>query len=536
MDKKFWKNPVFSISAVVIFLIVVLGAVIPTKFGYAAEMLYDFTAKSFGWFYLLIVFIIVAFLVGLAISKYGAIRLGGDEERPDYPFFTWIGMLFSAGFGVGLVFWGVAEPMSHFFTSPIGDVVPQSEEAARIAMGYSFFHWGISQWAIFGIVGLVIGFLQFRKKKDGLISTALEPLVGSNKKVKIGIDSFSVIATVMGIATSLGLGILQMGGGLESVFNIKSTFGVQLFIIAIVFVAYMLSTSTGLNKGIRYLGNFNLALAIAMLVFFFAVGPKVFILESFTLGIGDYISHFIEYSLRLQPYQGGTWVRDWTIFYWAWTIAWSPFVGAFVARVSKGRTIREFIAGVMVIPPVFACMWIATLGGTALYSDLNNGTKIAEAVDADVTSAIFETFKHMPFTGFTSALAILLIFTFLVTSADSATYILASMTTRGSLFPPMIVKMTWGFLMSAIAGVLLYAGGLDALQSASLVSALPFTVLLLLLIFSMAKLLKKEPITVRPTDISRFEKIEHEVKKKIELEESETSSSKRRKRRNKKPE
>ena len=265
-----------------------------------------------------------------------------------------------------------------------------------------------------------------------------------------------------------------------------------------------------------------------MLAFFFIVGLKVFILESFTLAIGDYITNFIQYSFRLQPYQGGTWIRDWTIFYWAWTIAWSPFVGAFVARVSKGRTIREFIIGVMVLPPVFACMWIATLGGTALYSDLNNGTKIAEAVDADVTSAIFETFQHMPFTGLMSALAILLIFTFLVTSADSATYILASMTTNGSLLPPLVVKMVWGFLMSAIAAVLLYAGGLEALQSASLVAALPFTVLLLLLVFGMSKLLKKEPITVRPVDIRSFEQVERQVKKKAGTDRAIPPSSKRR--------
>ena len=423
-------------------------------------------------------------------------------------------MLFSAGFGVGLVFWGVAEPMSHFFSSPINGVEPYSEEAARIAMGYSFFHWGISQWAIFAIVGLVIGFLQFRKKKDGLISTALEPLTGSNKTVKTAIDSFSVIATVMGIATSLGLGILQMTGGLQSVFNISNTFGVQLVIAILVFIAYMISATTGLNKGIRYLGNFNLGMAIALLVFIFAIGPKVFILDSFTLAIGDYITNFIQYSLRLQPYQGGTWVRDWTIFYWAWTIAWSPFVGAFVARVSKGRTIREFISGVMVIPPIFACMWIATLGGTALNSDLNNGTKIADAVEADVTSAIFATFEHVPFSNLLSALSILLIFTFLVTSADSATYILASMTTKGRLFPPLMVKMVWGILMSAIAVVLLYAGGLEALQSASLVSALPFTLLLLLLVFSMVKLLKREPITVRSSDIKHFNRIEREAKKR----------------------
>jgi len=491
-----------------------LGALIPIKFGEIAVILYEYTTRNFGWFYMLTVFILIVFLIGIAISRFGAIRLGGDEERPDYPFFTWIGMLFSAGLGVGLVFWGVAEPMSHYFKSPLADVEPQSLESARIAMGYSFFHWGVSQWAIFAIVGLVIGFLQFRKKKDGLISTALEPLLGTNKIVKTSIDSFAVIATVMGIATSLGLGILQMSGGMKSVFNIDSTFGVQLLIIAVVFIAYMLSASSGLNKGIRFLGNFNLILAVGLLVFIFIVGPKVFILETFTLAIGDYITNFIQYSLRLQPYQGGTWVQDWTIFYWAWTIAWSPFVGAFVARVSKGRTIREFITGVMVIPPVFSCMWIATLGGTALYNDLNNGTKIAEAVDADITSAIFAMFEQVPFTGLISALAILLIFSFLVTSADSATYILASMTTKGSLHPPLRVKMIWGVLMSAIAAVLLYSGGLNALQSASLVSALPFTIILLMLVFSMFKLLKREPVTVKPSEVRHFEDVETEVKKR----------------------
>lgn len=490
----------------------------PVRFGHVAERLFEFTTRTFGWFYLLVVFIIIIFLVGLAISKYGAIRIGGDDERPEFPFFTWIGMLFSTGLGVGLVFWGVAEPMSHYFKSPVAGVESQTEQAARVAMGYSFFHWGVSQWAIFAIVGLVIGFLQFRKERDGLISTALEPLVGQNRVIKTSVDSFAVIATVMGIATSLGLGILQMSGGLKSVFDVENTFSIQLIIIFIVFVAYMLSASSGLNKGIRHLGNFNLAMAIALLVFIFAVGPKVFILESFTLAIGDYITNFIQYSLRLQPYQEGTWVHDWTIFYWAWTISWSPFVGAFVARVSKGRTIREFIAGVMVIPPIFSCLWIATLGGLALHSDLKNGTDIATAVDADVTSAIFETFQHVPFSLLISALSIILIFTFLITSADSATYILASMTTKGSLFPPLVVKLIWGFLMSAIAAVLLYAGGLEALQSASLVSALPFTLLMLLLMFSMFKLLNKEPITVRPSEIRHFEHVEREVKKKARKE------------------
>lgn len=503
----------FSVSAAIILILVILGAINPESFGQVADTLYGFTTKTFGWFYLLTVFLLIVFLVVLALSKYGTMRIGGDKERPDYPFFTWIGMLFSAGFGVGLVFWGVAEPMSHYFTPAESGLEPLTPETARVAMGYSFFHWGISQWAIFTLVGLVIGYLQFRKKKDGLISTALEPVTGSHKLTKNTIDSLAVIATVMGIATSLGLGILQMGGGLEFVFDIENTIIIQLIIAVLVFIAYMTSATTGLNKGIRYLGNFNLGLALTMLALVFLIGPKVFIMETFTLGIADYITNFVQYSLRLQPYTGGEWVLDWTIFYWAWTIAWSPFVGAFVARISKGRTIREFITGVMIVSPVFACMWIATLGGTALYSDMNNGTNIAGAVDQDVTTAIFATFEHMPFATIWSVMAIILIFTFLITSADSATYILASMTTNGSLFPPLIVKMIWGVLMSAISVVLLYAGGLEALQSASLIASLPFTVLLILLMISMTKLLKKETLPIRPADLKRFERVEREVKK-----------------------
>ena len=513
MDNKFWKNPVLLISSITILILVIIGAIIPGKFGSVANTLFTFTQDNFGWLYLLIVFAIIIFLVGLAISKYGAIRLGSDESRPEYPFFTWIGMLFSAGFGVSLVFFGVAEPMSHFFDSPTAGVADSSAESARIAMGYSFFHWGISQWAVFGLVGLVIAFLQYRKKQDGLISTALEPAVGKNKIIKDGIDSFAVIATVMGIATSLGLGILQMGGGLEALFGFKNGIPLQVIIILVVFGAYMLSSSTGLNKGIRYLGNFNLGLSILLLLFFFLVGPTVFIMDSFTVAIGDFITHFINYSLRLEPYKGGTWVNDWTMFYWAWAIAWSPFVGAFVARVSKGRTIREFIGGVVIVPPVLAMIWIATLGGTALYSDLNNGTNIAQLVDEDITSALFVTLEQLPFTTLLSILSIILVATFLITSADSATYILASMTTKGSLFPPLIVKVVWGALMGAIAGVLLYAGGLEALQTASLVSALPFTVLLILLMYSIVKLLKNEPITVRPVDVRQYEDVKKEAQK-----------------------
>ena len=508
-----WKNKVFVISASIIALFVVIGALFPEQFGSVAGTLFGFTTTNFGWFYLLAVFLIILFLIYLAFSKYGKIRLGGEDERPEFNFFTWVGMLFSAGFGAGLVFWGVAEPMSHFFTSPFADTEAQTEPGARLAMAYSFFHWGISQWSVFAMVGLVIGFLQFRKKQNGLVSTALEPVTGTKPAVKGTIDVLAVVATVMGLATSIGLGILQMNGGLNAVFDVPNAFWVQIILIGVMFLAYMLSASTGLSKGIKYLSNLNLSLAILLSLFVFVTGPTVFILETFVLALGDYISNFVQYSLRLQPYQQGVWVKDWTIFYWAWAIAWSPFVGAFVARVSRGRTIREFIAGVMVIPPTIAMIWIAIFGGTALYKDLNENAGIAEAVNTDLTLALFETFSHLPFSTITSLLAILLIFTFLVTSADSATFILASMTSRGSLNPTVPLKLIWGVLMALIAGILLFAGGLEALQTASLISALPFTVILLLLLVAMFKLVRKEKIPISKKEIRRFKEIQQHIEK-----------------------
>ncbi len=507
------KNVVFSVSAVIIAVLAVLGAVMPGAFGEVAGHLYRFTTTNFGWFYLLSIFAIIIFLIWVAASKYGTIRLGGEKEKPEYPFFTWIGMLFSAGFGVGLVFWGVAEPMSHFFKTPFAGVEAQGVDAARVAMGYSFFHWGISQWSVFALVGLVIAFLQFRKNKNGLVSTALEPVTGSRPAVKNSIDILAVIATVMGIATSIGLGVLQMSGGLNTITGIHNGVGLQLGILAIIFVAYMISSTTGLDKGIKYLSNLNLAMALIFLLFVFVTGPSVFILETFTMALGDYISNFVSYSLRLQPYAEGSWVREWTIFYWAWAIAWSPYVGAFVARVSRGRTVREFIVGVMVVPPLIACLWIAVFGGTALWYDLHENTGIAAAVNADVTSALFQLFNQLPFSSVMNVLAIILILTFLVTSADSATYILSSMTTFGSLNPSLMVKIVWGTLMAGIAGVLLYAGGLEALQTASLIAALPFTVLLLLLIVAVVRLMAHEPLPVRKADLKRFRRLEEAANK-----------------------
>ena len=295
----------------------------------------------------------------------------------------------------------------------------------------------------------------------------------------------------MGVATSIGLGALQMNGGVSVVSDIPVNSLDAADYHSRCFLSLHSLCHYWNKKGIRFLSNVNLALCLLLLLFVFFTGPTVFILNAFTLGIGDYITQFIQYSLRLEPYVGGTWVRDWTVFYWAWAISWSPFVGAFVARVSKGRTIREFIIGVMVIPPAIACFWIAAFGGTALYKDLNDNTNIAEAVNHDITVALFSVFDTLPMSFLMSVLSILLIFIFLVTSADSATYILGSMTTGGSMNPPVFQKIVWGVLISAIAGVLLLAGGLNALQTASLVAALPFAVILLIMLAAIIPNVKK---------------------------------------------
>ncbi|MGX4668882.1 BCCT family transporter [Cerasibacillus sp. JNUCC 74] len=487
-----FNNPVFYVSACFVLLLVVIGAIMPVKFGKAAEKLFNFTTINFGWFYLLSIFIFIIFLIVLSLSKYGKIKLGAADSKPEYSFFTWIGMLFSAGFGAGLVFWGVAEPMSHFLKTPFPELEAMTEESARIAMGYAFFHWGISQWSVFAVVGLVIAYLQFKKKRRGLISTSIQPIIGRNKLIAGTVDSLAVVATVMGVATSLGLGILQMNGGLKSVFDVPSSIWVQMIIAGVMLMTYLISSSTGLDRGIKWLSNINLGLCLLLLVFVFLAGPTVFILNTFVLGLGDYFSNFIQYSLRLTPYTGDTWVREWTIFYWAWSTAWSPFVGAFVARVSRGRSIRQYVIGVLVVSPAIACVWIAAFGGTAIFNDLMNGTSIAEAVHADIAVALFETYQHLPMTTILSILSIFLIFTFIVTSADSATYILGSMTSRGSLNPALITKIVWGLLITAIAVVLLLAGGLEALQTASLISALPFTVILLIMVVSFTKMINED--------------------------------------------
>jgi len=480
-------NSVFGVSALIVFLFVLWGTIYPNNLEKYAGIAFNFTTTYFGWFYLLSVACFVFFCLFLAFSKYGQIRLG--DEKPEYSFFAWISMLFSAGFGVGIVFWGVAEPLTHFASPPYDHIEPLTSESARLAMRYSFFNWGFHQWSVFAIVGLAIAYFQFRKKRNSLISETLlsSKRKNENKFLKNTVNILAVIATVTGVATSMGMGILQINGGLNQVLSIPKSTGVQITITAVLLALYLLSCITGINKGIKWLSNLNMMLVIGLMLFILFSGPTVFILESFVLAIGDYFQHFVEASFYMTPYSGNTWVHDWTVLYWAWVIAWSPFVGTFVARISKGRTIREFVIGVMMVPPFIAFVWMAIFGGSGLYFDLFENGTISEAVSNDVTLALFVLLENFPIHFLLSIISILLITIFLVTSADSATFVLGMMTTNGNLNPSNLVKIIWGVLMAAITVVLIISSGLKGLQTASLVSALPFTFILIFMSITLFK-------------------------------------------------
>ncbi|MFC0336642.1 choline/carnitine/betaine transport [Kushneria avicenniae] len=489
------RQRVFVASTIIIVMLVAIGAIFPDRFSQGASAALSGVTHLFGWFYLFSVFGFVIFLLVLAFSKYGKIRLGPQESKPSYDFFSWVSMLLAAGFGVGLVFYGMAEPMMHFMNPPFDDMEGSTPDAARYAIQYAFFNWGVHQWAAFSVVGLIIAYTQFRKGQTGLVSTVMSPLTAKLGKGRVFagglLNTFAVVATVMGVATSIGLAVLQINGGLHAVFGVAEGFMWQAIILFAMFVCYMMSTVSGLDKGIKRLSNLNMILCLGLMFYILVTGPTVAILETITVGMGDYLQNFLGMSLRINPFTDNDWISSWTVFYWAWVIAWSPFVGTFVARVSRGRTIKEYVFGVLIVPPLLACLWIGVFGGAALHMDLYQDAGLAQATSDNITSALFVMFDQMPFSFPLSIVAMLLIFIFLVTSADSAAYIVGQMTDKGSLNPPLYKRVTWGVLIAAICLILITAGGesgLSGLQSAAVVSALPFT----LIIYGMVYVLLKE--------------------------------------------
>lgn len=482
---------VFWITLALIILAVGYGAFASESFQSVTENMKQFITSSFGWYYLLVVSAIVLFCLFFIISPVGQIRLGKPDERPEYSRMSWFAMLFSAGMGIGLVFWGAAEPLSHFAIST-ASAEPGSQEAFKESMRYTFFHWGIHAWAIYGIVALALAYFQFRKGAPGLISSTLKPILGDKVNGPIGtlVNVLAVFATAVGVATTLGFGAIQINGGLAYLFDVPLSFSVQVIIIIIVTILFTISAWSGVSKGIKYLSNTNMVLAGLLLGMILIVGPTALIFDTFTDTIGSYVQNIISMSFNAAPVDGDlrSWIDGWTIFYWAWWISWSPFVGVFIARVSRGRTIREFLVGVLLLPSIISFFWFSAFGATAMDVQM----KGADLTGFLTEETLFATFNELPLSMVLSLIAVLLVAIFFITSADSATFVLGMQTSFGSLYPPNMVKLTWGISQSAIAVILLSTGGLDALQNALIIAALPFSFIMILMMISLYKALNEE--------------------------------------------
>lgn len=470
---------------------VLYGALAPESFERITSNMRQFISTSFGWYYLLFVTVIVLFCLFFIVSPMGQITLGKPDEEPEYSKTSWFAMLFSTGMGIGLVFWGAAEPLSHFAISPATEAAG-TDEAIRESMRYTFFHWGIHAWAIYAIVAMALAYFQFRKGEPGLISATLRPIFGNSVNGGFGtlINVFAVFATVIGVATTLGFGAIQINGGLSFLFDIPIQFSVQIIIIVTVTILFIASAWSGISKGIKYLSNANMILAAVLLILVTFLGPTVRIFDTLTDSIGLYLQNIARMSFRAAPLDADqrAWINDWTIFYWAWWLSWSPFVGIFIARVSRGRTIREFLTGVLLLPTLLGFLWFSVFGTTAI--DIQRSGVDLTKLSTEET--LFGVFRELPISMVLSIIAILLIAIFFITSADSATFVLGMQTTNGSLHPPNAVKLTWGVAQAAVAIILLAANGLTALQNALIIAALPFSLVIILMMISLYRELSKE--------------------------------------------
>lgn len=490
------QNPVFIISLIIVVIIAIFGVAFPSKFSEVSNLCFSFLTTNFGWMYLLAVLVFVGFLIYIAASKWGNIKLGSDDSKPEYSTVSWFAMLFGAGMGVGLVFWGVSEPLNHY-AAPLAGIEAMTQEAADFAIKSSFMHWGFEPWACYAIIGLGLAYFQFRKNKPGLISVLMMPLFGEERMNGwLGklFDILAVFATVAGIVTSIGLGVLQINGGLNFVFGVPNTFIIQIAVVVFFAVIYIGTAVSGVSKGIKILGDINLYLAISLMALCFIIGPTLEVLNNLVNGLGGYLNNFISDSLALSVYGDNSWYAGWRIFYWAWFIAWAPFVGIFIARISKGRTIREFIIGVMAAPAAASFLWFAIFGSLGLHV-AHNGTmpkEVLETITSMPELGLFATLQYYPFGKIISVLGLILLCTFFITSANTGVFTLSMLTSQGALNPPKIMMIFWGVLQAVVAVGLLMAGGLKPLQTISIVAAFPFIFIMIFAMISFVLAVKKE--------------------------------------------
>ena len=501
--KKTQENRTVLIASLVLAAVVAIWAVaFNASFAKVSGNIFTFLTTNFAWLYLLVVLGFVGFIVAIAFSRYGDIKLGPDDCTPDYSTASWFAMLFGCGMGVGLVFYGVAEPISHFVNPPSwAGVAPGSEEAAEFAMKVSFMHWGVEPWAVYSVIGLSLAYFMFRKNKQGLVSTILEPVLGEKIHGSWGkvIDVLAVFATLAGVVTSLGLGTLQINSGLNYLFKVPEKIGTQVIIIGIITLIVIWSAVSGIDKGIKLISDCNLYIAAGIMIVCVIVGPRLTMVNNFTTAIGQYINYFVTDSLRMRPYGDNTWMASWRIYYWAWFIAWGPFVGVFIARISRGRTIREFILGVVGAPSLASLVWFSIFGtmGLKLGLDETFSMKVLEGIAAKPEKGLFMVLSQYPIGGVLSVVALVLLCTFFITSANSGTFVLSMLTSNGAQNPPDSRKILWGVLQAVTAVGLLMAGGLKPLQTISIAAAFPFIFIMLLTCLSLVKALRRDVSTVK---------------------------------------
>lgn len=514
-EKKRWikvNPPVFIGAGGLCLIFMIFTVVSPTTAESLFASMQAWVVDTAGWFYILAVALFLLLVIVLALTDYGRIKLGPEHSEPDYTYLSWFAMLFSAGMGIGLMFFGVAEPVMHTMSPPVGEA--GSIESARQAMRITFFHWGVHAWAIYAVVALSLAYFSFRHGLPLTIRSAFYPLIGEKIYGPIGhaVDIFAVLGTLFGVATSLGFGVIQVNAGLNYLFGLPIATGWQVALIAIITCFATISVVMGLDGGIRRVSEINLVLAVILLLFVLLAGPTVYLLQTYVQNVGAYLSGLVETTFNLYAYKPSGWIGGWTLFYWGWWIAWSPFVGMFIARVSRGRTIREFVIGVLLVPVGFTFMWMTFFGNNALHMILDQGMQpLAAAVQADTSVALFQFFEHLPWSAISSTIATILVVTFFVTSSDSGSLVVDMLTSGGGdEETPVWQRIFWSVTEGCIAAALLVAGGLSALQTATITSALPFAIIMLLMCWGLVRALRLEVVRrVSLRDAMLAPRVEH---------------------------
>ncbi|HCW94646.1 MAG TPA: choline transporter, partial [Pseudomonas sp.] len=482
------NRPVFFGSAIILLALLIYSIGFQENAQTVFSDAQAWIIANVSWLYILAVAVILLMVTLVALSRYGDIKLGPDHSVPDYSYLTWFAMLFSAGMGIGLMFFGVAEPVMHFLSPPIGD--GSTALAAREAMKITFFHWGLHAWAIYAIVAMILAYFAYRHGLPLTLRSALYPLIGERIYGPIGhaVDIFAIIGTVLGVATSLGLGVTQINTGLNHLYGVPVSIPVQIGLIVATTLLATISVVTGLDKGVRRLSELNLSLALLLLLMVLIAGPTVFILQTFVQNTGSYFSEIINKTFNLYAYEPNDWIGGWTLFYWGWWLAWSPFVGLFIARISRGRTIREFVAGVLLVPTGFTLLWMTVFGDTAIHMILwEHLDSLGKAIEQDSALALFVFLEQFPFSSLVSLVAIVMVVVFFVTSADSGALVVDMLASGGHQGTPTWQRVFWAGSMGAAAIALLLADGLTALQTATIASALPFTIALLCSMWGLLK-------------------------------------------------